>query len=153
MSDNAQPPSAQQNLIAGALSVAFGAFILAAASHYPMGTLLRMGPGFFPCIIAALIVLLGLGLFVSGLRMRRDAAALKVQCRSVLAIGAGVILFALLLERIGLVPATLLLVLVSSLADPAWRPRRVAVLAVIVTTLVYLLFIAVLQIPVPAVNL
>jgi hypothetical protein len=154
MSDNAKAaPSARQNLIGGALSVAFGIFVLAIASHYPMGSLLRMGPGFFPCIIAVLIVLLGLALFVSGLRARLDASTLKIQWRSVLAIAAGVILFAVSLERIGLVPATLALVLVSSLAEPRWRPRRAGLLAVIVTVLVYLLFVAVLQIPVAAVNL
>ena len=71
----------------------------------------------------------------------------------VLAVAAGVILFAVSLERAGLVPATLLLVLVSSLAEPGWRPRRAAILAVVVTALVYLLFVTVLQIPVAAVSL
>lgn len=50
-------------------------------------------------------------------------------------------------------PATLLLVLVSSLAVPGWRPGRAAIVAVVVTALVYLLFVTVLQIPVAAVRL
>jgi putative tricarboxylic transport membrane protein len=112
-----------------------------------------MGPGFFPCVIAVLIVLLGLALVISGLRSRAGASSIKIQWRSVLAIALGVILFAVSLERAGLVPATLMLVLVSSLAEPNWRPRRVAVLAVVVTALVYLLFVTVLQIPVSAVSL
>lgn len=154
MSDHSKPaPSAQQNLIGGALSVAFGAFVLAIALHYPMGSLLRMGPGFFPCIIAVLIVLLGLALFISGLRARPGSAPIEIQWRSVLAIASGVTLFAVSLERIGLVPATLALVLISSLAEPAWRAHRAAVLAVVVTVLVYLLFVTVLQIPVAAVSL
>jgi Tripartite tricarboxylate transporter TctB family len=154
MSDTAKSaPSAQQNLIGGALSIAFGIFVLAIASRYPMGSLLRMGPGFFPCIIASLILLLGIALFISGLRVRLDAAPVKIQWRSVLAIASGVILFAVSLERIGLVPATLALVLVSSLAEPGWKLGRAAILAVVVTALVYLLFVAVLQIPVAAVSL
>ncbi|HEX3503979.1 MAG TPA: tripartite tricarboxylate transporter TctB family protein [Xanthobacteraceae bacterium] len=147
------PPSAAQNLIGGSLAVAFGIAVLAVASHYPMGSLLRMGPGFFPCVIAVLIVLLGLALVISGLRSRAGASSIKIQWRSVLAIALGVILFAVSLERAGLVPATLMLVLVSSLAEPNWRPHRVAVLAVVVTALVYLLFVTVLQIPVSAVSL
>jgi putative tricarboxylic transport membrane protein len=154
MSDNSNTaPSARQNLIGGALSVAFGIFVLAVALHYPMGSLLRMGPGFFPCIVAVLIVLLGLALFITGLRIRPDASPIKIQWRSVIAIAAGVILFAVSLERIGLVPATLALVLVSSLAEPRWQPRRAAILAVVVTAFVYLLFVTVLQIPVAAVKL
>lgn len=146
-------PSAAQNLIGGLLTIALGVFVLAMAWHYPMGSLLRMGPGFFPSVIAVLIVLLGLALTASALRAHWGPASIRVQWRSVLAVAAGVILFAVSLERAGLVPATLLLVLVSSLAEPNWRPRRAAILAVVVTALVYLLFVTVLQIPVAAVSL
>jgi hypothetical protein len=153
MSESARSgPSAKQNLIGGALAVVFGGSVLAVASHYPMGSLLRMGPGFFPCLIAALIVLLGAMLFVSGFRATPHALTESIRWRSVLAIGAGIVLFAVLLQRAGLIPATLVLVLVSSLAEPRWRPRRVALLALAVTALVYLLFVTVLQIPVPAVS-
>ena len=151
--DSSAAPSAVQNLIGGLLTVALGVSVLAVAWHYPMGSLLRMGPGFFPCVIAVLIVLLGLALTASSLRARWDVASIGIQWRSVLAVAAGVTLFALSLERAGLVPATLLLVLVSSLAEPDWRPRRAVILAVVVTALVYLLFVTVLQIPVAAVSL
>jgi hypothetical protein len=146
-------PSARQDLIGGCLSVALGAFVLVAASNYPMGSLLRMGPGFFPCVIAVLIMLLGSALIVGGLRQNSCASSVRVQWRSILAIGSGIAFFALSLERTGLVPATLGLVLLSSLAEPRWRPRRVVVLAVAATALVYLLFVTVLQIPVRAVSL
>jgi hypothetical protein len=154
MNDNSQSiPSARQNLIGGALSVAFGIFVLVIASSYPMGSPLRMGPGFFPCVVAVLIVLLGLTLMLNGLRSHPTVSSTPVQWRSILAISLGVLLFAVSLERLGLVPATLMLVLVSSLAAPRWRPWRAAVLAVAVTALVYLVFVIVLQIPVAAVRL
>ena len=154
MSDNAKSsPSAWQNLIGGFLAVALGLFALIMASSYPMGSLLRMGPGFFPCIIASLIVLLGFALMVSGFRMQPQLSSVTVQWRSVLAIGSGILLFALLLERVGLIPATLVLVLVSSLAEPRWRPARAATLALAMTALVYVIFIKILQIPLEAVRL
>ena len=115
-------PSAAQNLIGGLLTIALGVFVLAMAWHYPMGSLLRMGPGFFPSVIAVLIVLLGLALTASALRAHWGPASIRIQWRSVLAVAAGVILFAVSLERAGLVPATLLLVLVSSLAEPRSPP-------------------------------
>jgi hypothetical protein len=68
-------------------------------------------------------------------------------------IGLGIVIFALLLERAGLVPATLALVLVSSVADPQWRPRRAAILAAAMTALVYVIFVVLLRTAVPAVNL
>ena len=146
-------PTARQDLVGGILSVALGAFALVTASSYPMGTLLRMGPGFFPSIIAAFIVLLGLVLIGAAFRSRPNQSSGAVRLRPVLMIGLGVVLFAVMLERWGLVPATLTLVLVSSLAEPQWRPVRATVLAVAVTALVYVVFIVVLQIPVADVSL
>jgi hypothetical protein len=145
-------PSVRQDLIGGLLSVALGLFALFMASGYPMGSLLRMGPGFFPCTIAALIVVLGLALIVAAFRSRPRESGVDIRFRSVLAIGLGIVIFALLLERAGLIPATLALVLVSSLAEPRWRARRAAILAVALTALVYVIFIVVLQIPVAAVG-
>lgn len=145
--------SSLQDLVAGLLSIALGLSALVAASRYPMGTVLRMGPGFFPSAIAALIILLGLVLIGAAFRSRPRRPNATLRIRPVLMIGLGVLVFALLLERAGLIPATLALVLLSSLAEPQWRPWRAAVLAVAMTALVYVIFILVLQIPVAAVSL
>lgn len=150
MNDEDSGTSLPQDLVGGLLAVAFGLFAFVTASSYPMGSLLRMGPGFFPCTIAALIMLLGLALIGSGFRSRTNVA---IRLRSVLMIGLGIVIFALLLERAGLVPATLALVLVSSVADPQWRPRRAAILAAAMTALVYVIFVVLLRTTVPAVNL
>jgi hypothetical protein len=147
------PPSARQDLIGGLLSVALGAYALAEASTYPMGSLLRMGPGLFPCMIAALIIALGAVLIINAMRRRPPAEGPEIRIRSVVTIGVAILLFALLLERVGLIPATALLVLVSSLAEPQWRPRRAIALAVGVTALVYVIFVVILHIPVPALRL
>ena len=116
MNDEDSGTSLPQDLLGGLLAVAFGLFAFVTASSYPMGSLLRMGPGFFPCTIAALIMLLGLALIGSGFRSRTNV---DIRLRSVLMIGLGIVIFALLLERAGLVPATLALVLVSSAGRPA----------------------------------
>lgn len=71
-------PSPAQNLIGGLLTIALGVAVLAMARHYPMGSLLRMGPGFFPCVIAVLIVLLGLAMTASGLRAPPSTVSVKI---------------------------------------------------------------------------
>ncbi len=147
--------SARQDFVGGCLSVAFGLFALLTASSYPMGSLLRMGPGFFPSTIAGLIILLGFALIGALFYSRPipSQSSENIRFRPVLMIGLGIALFALLLERTGLIPATLALVLVSSLAEPRWRPRRAGLLALAMAVLVYVIFIIVLQIPVAAVRL
>jgi hypothetical protein len=143
-------PSPRQDLIGGLLAVALGLYVLAESFQYPMGSMLRMGPGFFPCVVATIIVLLGLALTASSFRARPKTGGGEIRLRSVFAIGFGIVLFALLLERVGLIPATLTLVMVSSLAEPRWRPRRAAMLALAMTTFIYVLFILVLHVPITA---
>jgi hypothetical protein len=94
--------------------------------------------------------LLGLALIAASFRARPKSGGGEVRLRSVFAIGLGIVLFALLLERVGLIPATLTLVMVSSLAESRWQPRRAAVLALAMTTFIYVLFILVLHVPISA---
>jgi hypothetical protein len=143
-------PSARQDLIGGLLSFGLGLYVLVESLQYPMGSLLRMGPGYFPCVLAVIIVLLGLALMASAFRARPKVSGGEIRLRSVFAIGLGIALFAALLERFGLIPATLTLVVVSSLAEPIWRPRRTVILALSMTTFVYLLFIVVLGMSIPS---
>ncbi len=145
-------PSRSQDLIGGLLSIAFGLFALVTASSYPMGSLLRMGPGFFPSVLAVLITLLGLALVASALRPRPAGFAVQIRFRPIISIGCGIVVFALLLERTGLIPATLALVVVSSLAERRWRPQRAITLALAMAALVYVVFIGILQTPIAVVR-
>lgn len=141
------PPSARQDLIGGVLAIAFGAFVLAKALSYPMGSVLRMGPGFFPTVLAGLIITLGAALALHALRRRLAPRMVEIQLRPVVMIATAVVLFALLIERYGIVPATVTLVLVSSLAAPRLRPWRSVIMAAATTAAVYVIFIVILQMP------
>src|SRR5579862_1529847 len=129
-------PSARQDLIAGMLSIAFGAFMLDRALTYPMGSPLRMGPGFFPTVLSALIIILGAGLALYGLKRQPAASMREFSIRPVVTIAAGIALFAVLIERFGVAPATIALVLVSSLAERRWRPARALIVAAAMTVAV-----------------
>ena len=139
--------SARQDLIGGLLSIGFGSFVLYHASGYPMGSALRMGPEFFPALLAGLIIILGAALTLHGFRVKIARSQAPIKLRPIAAIAAAVAIFALTLERFGLAPATIALVVISSLAAPHWRPARTAVLALAMSAAVYVIFIAILQMP------
>jgi len=145
-------PSARQDFIGGALALAFGAFMLDKALDYPMGSMLRMGPGFFPAVLSVLIIVLGAALTLHAF-IRRSArprsSLLEIRLRPVVMISIAVVLFVLLIERFGIVPATMTLVLVSSLAGARARPWRILITAVVTTAAIYVIFIVVLQMPWP----
>lgn len=146
--ENAPSPSARQDFIGGVLAFAFGAFMLVNALDYPLGSMLRMGPGFFPAALSALIMILGAALALHALRPRPAApAAVPMRLRPLVTISIAVALFALTIERFGVVPATMALVLVSSLAGARLRPWRALIVAAATTAAIYIIFIVILQMP------
>lgn len=144
--DSRTLPSARQDLIGGVLAIAFGVFVLDRALGYPMGSPLRMGPGLFPTVLSGSIVILGAALALHGLR-RRPTTAAAFQLRPVIMIATAIVLFALLIERHGIVPASMSLVLVSALGAPRFHPWRSLLVAAATTGAIYLIFIVILQMP------
>jgi hypothetical protein len=116
------------------------------ALGYPVGTLLRMGPGYFPAVIGLLMIGFGVILLVQAFRPE-PAAAEPFLLRPVLMIPIGVALFALLLERFGLGPAIFALVIASLLSEPVFRPARAAMVAAGTSALIYGVFVLVLRLP------
>lgn len=123
----------------GAILAAIGAGVAVwAALHYDMGTLRRMGPGFFPVVLG--VVLSGLGLVVALPALGRSAVAPKIETSSAVAVLAAILIFAFGLSRLGLAGATMVTVLVATIPAPRkgwiWR----IVLATAVTAITVLVF-------------
>lgn len=110
-----------------------------AAAQYDFGSLRRMGPGFFPVVLGLVLAVLGALIALSALG--RPGQVRPFAWRETIGILGALLLFGLLLNRIGFVATTALTVLISSAVAPrggiVWR----LVLAVAVTALVWALFI------------
>ena len=89
-----------------------------ALAHYDLGTLRRMGPGFLPTGLGALLAALGLSIALPA--WRRAGAPAPVQPQTAAAVFASILIFGFGLSRFGLVGATAASVLVATL--PAPRP-------------------------------
>ncbi|WP_112314444.1 tripartite tricarboxylate transporter TctB family protein [Rhodovulum viride] len=109
-----------------------------ALAQYDIGTLRRMGPGFFPAVLGGLLTVLGLVVALPALRRRSDAPG--IEPLAALAVLAAILVFGLGLFRIGLVAATAAAVLVASLPAPrpgwGWRLALAAAIALL-TVLVF----------------
>jgi hypothetical protein len=127
----------REDTIAGLMFMAVAAFGLWIGQDYPVGTALRMGPGYVPRGLC--LILLGLGTLIvlfSMLSQRRgeDAGSPPdFSWRPLLLIPLSVIAFALTLTKLGLVAATALLILIAAIADKGQRPIEImATLVVLV---------------------
>ena len=94
-----------KDLIAGLAFIGFGAAFAYAAFQYNLGTPLRMGPGFFPLVLAGLLTLLGIGVIVEGLSGGDQSALGPAPWRGIIFLTVALIFFGFTVRRLGLAPA------------------------------------------------
>ena len=137
------------DFLTGLLFGGFGLFVsLYAATHYSIGSAIRMGPGYFPACIGALVALLGLALLVSSLRVEGPPLP-RLPLRPVLLVLAGSVAFGYLLKPFGLVLSTVALVLVSAAGGHEFRWREVLALAAGLAVFAVAVFVYGLGLPFP----
>jgi len=104
-----------------------------------IGTLASSGPGMFPFALGWILAMLGLAIFLPGLW--RAAPAPRFDLRSFVYVALSIVAFALVLPRFGLVPATVVSVLLSARAENGASFFWQLVLAVSLALLGTLVFI------------
>jgi putative tricarboxylic transport membrane protein len=108
-------------------------------ASYPVGTLGDMGPGYFPLMVSLATAAMGVITLVEV--ATSPSATLHVSWRAILFTVASILSWALLAERFGLIPASLALILLASLARPPVKIVSSVVTAVLVSACAVGLFI------------
>jgi hypothetical protein len=129
-----------RDVCAGLLFVAIGTVAVAVAGAYSFGTTMQMGPGYFPVLLGGLLILLGAAIVVRALWTGEAAPLPSMSLRPLLLITLSVLVFAFLLERVGLVPAIAVTVLVSCFGGHEFRWREVVPLAAFLAVASVLIF-------------
>lgn len=118
-----------RDFFAGAIFLLFGLCAVLVGRDYPMGTTFRMGSGYFPIVLGALLLILGAGICIKSLVVtgeKLETIGLRPLLLVLLAIGA----FATSVDSIGLVAATVLMTVIGAAASPESRWREVVVLTI-----------------------
>jgi len=146
----------RRDYYAGALMMLLGGGAALVGSHYQMGSLTRMGPGFFPTMLG--IVLAIIGALIAGTSSYNQVTVdspeehARPDWRGWICIVGGAALFIGLASRAGLVPATLACVFVAAMGDRGNSWKEALALAIGVTFFGTLLFIYVLRIQLPMIG-
>jgi len=133
---------------AGLLLIAIGAGAIFVARSYPFGTALRMGPGFFPVVLGGLLIVFGLAVLAIGLR-KGESMTGSWSLRALIILPLSLILFGLLMEYAGFVPAMLVLIVGSATASTEFRFLEVLLFAAGLTALSVAVFVWALGLPYP----
>lgn len=128
-----------KDLVSGLIFLAVGVFVVVEAAGYEMGTLLRMGPGYYPVLVGSLIVLVGIVLTLKGVMQGAEELP-SFSVRPLFFLMSAIVAFALTLERAGLIVATLLLVLIGRMASqrPIGWTGTAALCVALVATAVFI---------------
>ena len=130
----------RKDFFAGLLFVFFGLFAVVLAHEYPLGTLRRMGPAYFPTILGGVLTILGFIIAARSLWNGSDPVPLPTLRPLIMILGA-VVGFALLLKPLGLVVATLVLILISCLGGWQFRWLEVTLLYLILVLIAVIFFV------------
>ncbi|HRP78165.1 MAG TPA: tripartite tricarboxylate transporter TctB family protein [Aquamicrobium sp.] len=128
-----------RDIVGGALLTLSGlAFAFYAIARYDLGALRRMGPGMFPVGLGFVLALLGALLLIGALRRRGPRSEIRIW--TPFFVLAGVAGFALMIRPFGLIPAIVVLTIVSSLAELKFRPASTLILTVALCLVAWLTF-------------
>jgi putative tricarboxylic transport membrane protein len=139
---------APKDFWSGIMFLAFAAVALLAARGYSLGTPGRMGPGYFPMLLGA--VLGGLGLILVVRSFVTDGEGLtRLHLLPLAIIALGVCLFGAFIERLGLVISLIVVTMVTALASRESRPIEFAALALVLAAFSVGVFVYALRLPLP----
>ena len=140
-----------KDLWAGLMLIAIGGAAMFFARNYGFGTALRMGPGYFPIVLGGLLIVFGVYMLASCLRTAEKIAG-SWSPRALIILPLSLVLFGLLIERAGFVPAMMVLIFGSATASSEFRFVEALLLSVSLTALSAAVFVWALGLPYPLIT-
>jgi hypothetical protein len=142
-----------KDVLGGVLVSGVGIAVATRSMSFNFGALSRMGPGYLPLALGAILTLVGIAIAVKGYM----ATGCQVQAKSLhppewrawLLISLSIVIFVVLAKFAGLVPATFAIVFVSALGDRenSWRGAALLGLAMVAVSVVVFWWALQIQLP------
>jgi hypothetical protein len=137
------------DVLAGGIFVLIGGVFVVGALGYDRGTPLRMGPGYFPLMVGAIVAVLGLAIIVKGLVAGEVIPSEAVPWRAVVLIVLAVVFFGFFIGSLGFVPTSAVTALLTTLASRRVRLLTALAVSAGLTVAATLIFVVGLQLRIP----
>ena len=136
----------EQNFLSGVLFMAIGTVGLILGMSYPFGSLQEMGPGFFPRVLSLILLALGGVLILRAFKSSGDRVGdwgwIPLSLLSI-----ALVTFGWVMEHLGLIPALILMTLISVMAGERGSRTEVLLLTCTLCLLAVLIFVVGLGLP------
>ena len=137
-----------KRFLSGLMFIGIGAVAIFIARDYPMGSALRMGPGYFPIVLSGMLILFGIYCLIQGL-LHPEKLPGNWSPRALLILPVATVVFGLLMEHAGFIPALIALIFSSAYAGSEFKFTEVVLMAIGLTVGSWALFIWGLGLPYP----
>lgn len=141
----------QRDFASGVMFLAIGVGFAIGATSYSFGTSAKPGPGYFPLLLGVILAILGTAVLFKSITIESDGGDPigDIAWKPLLLILGGVVVFGLLLPRLGMVVTVPLLILISSLGGDEFHWKGVVATAVILTVGSWVIFVKGLNLTIP----
>lgn len=139
---------ARKDALAGLVFIAFGLAFAIGALNYDLGIVSRMGPGYVPLALGAILVALGILTIVEGVLRAEDSPLGPVPWRAIVLLIGAVLFFAFTVRRLGLVPAIFVSAMMAAFSSTRTTMLQALIIAVTLTVFCVLIFVEALGMPV-----
>ena len=135
-----------KDFLAGLLMIGIGCITFYVALDYPFGSALRMGPGYFPRVLAGFFIAFGIYVGLRGLRTGEKVEGVW-GWKALAYITASLVAFGWLMDRVGMIPSLVVMFFVAALAGHEFKLKEVIILATLMILFAYGVFIYGLGLP------
>ena len=143
------------DLVGGLIGVFIGLYAIWEGSNMPSDVVMKIGPSFFPNILAGFLILFSVILFINALRGRSvgKVEALRLSNKGVqrgLVTLAATIVFCAILEPFGFIPSSIIFLVFMMLLMGNRKPLQLTIAPLLVTFSIWLIFEKLLNLSMPA---
>ena len=140
-----------RDFFAGLFYILLGALAMFIARDYPFGSALRMGPGYFPTVLGGIMIAFGIAVMMMGIK-NNEKMKPHWSFRALFVLPLSTVVFGVMMEEAGFIPAMLVLVPLSASAGREFKFVEVSLLTIGLTILSTLVFIKGLGLPYPLIK-
>ena len=143
------------DIIGGLVGIVIGLYVIWEGAHMPTDVVMKIGPSFFPNILAGFLILFSVVLIVNALKNRSIGTLepLRLSDKGVqrgLITLAATLVFCVVLEPLGFIPTSIIFLVFMMLVMGKRKPLPILITPPLVTVAIWLIFEKVLNLSMPA---
>jgi hypothetical protein len=137
-----------ENFWSGLIFIGFGILAVVISRDYPMGSAMRMGPGYFPRVLGSILIVLGAIIAATSFKVEGEGIE-PFAWRPMILLSAAFAFFGWTIDHVGFIPSLFGLIVLSAASGREFKWREVLIMTTALITGAWAIFIWGLELPFP----